>query len=271
MPEIERIRIGCVPYLNAKPLIDWFHSADCDVEAEIIYAVPSELARQLETDALDVALVSTFELFKNPALSVIPDLSISADGPVKSVRLFSCVPLGRIRSVALDTSSLTSVALIKVLMKELYGLSPEWVMRPPDLGRMLSDCDAGLIIGDLKLFDTPATHVLDLGQAWKDLTGLPFVYAAWLARPGADTAALTHALTKAKAWGLERLSDLTVKWATNLSLPEDRVRDYFENVMQFNLDGNKLEALRRFQTHCMSDGLIERAGPIRVATGGADA
>jgi chorismate dehydratase len=271
MAELKVMRIGCVPYLNAKPLVDWFHSDACDVEAEVIYAVPSQLARQLDANELDVALVSTFELFRNPSLRVIPGISISADGPVKSVRLFSCVPFERIRSVALDTSSLTSVALIKVLLKELYGLSPEWVPHPPDLGRMLSECDAGLIIGDLKLFDTPATHVMDLGQAWKELTGLPFVYAAWLAGPGVDTARLTDALSRAQAWGLERLGDLTHTWAARLSLPEERVEDYFVNVMEFDLDGRKLRALARFQEYCAVYGLINRETPIIVTSGATHA
>src|SRR5579871_1103266 len=107
----EPLRIGCVPYLNAKPLIHWFDTPECDVHAEVTYAVPSELACLLREERLDVALVSTVELFHNPDLVVVPDISISAEGPVKSVRLFSCRPYTRIERVALDTSSLTSVAL----------------------------------------------------------------------------------------------------------------------------------------------------------------
>src|SRR5438552_2632423 len=103
-----RIRIGCVPYLNAKPLIDWFHSEDCDADVELAYEVPSSLAIGLRDSRLDVALLSTFEIFSNPDLRIVPGLSISADGPVKSVRLFSNVPFDEIRSVALDTSSVTS-------------------------------------------------------------------------------------------------------------------------------------------------------------------
>src|SRR5438105_9568946 len=121
---MHRPRIGCVPYLNAKPLIDWFHEPECDAPVEIAYAVPSQLARMLEREEVDVALVSTFEVFRRPELRIIPNISISADGPVKSVRLFSCVPLQAVRSIALDTSSLTSVALIQILMREQFGLAP---------------------------------------------------------------------------------------------------------------------------------------------------
>lgn len=257
------MKIGCVPYLNAKPLIAWFHTRACDADVELTYAVPSELARQLRDGRLDVALVSTFELFQNPRLQVVPDISISADGPVKSVRLFSCVPFEKIETVALDTSSLTSVALIRILLKEVYGLTPRYVSHPPDLDGMLSACDAGLLIGDLKLFDTPATHVLDLGAAWKAHTGLPFVYAAWLAREEVASAAMTGILTHARDWGLARLHALADEWAARMALPLDRVQDYLLHVMQYDLDAPKWKALCKFQEKCWQHGLMDVVSPLR--------
>lgn len=262
---MSKLRIGCVPYLNAKPLIQWFHTAECGADAEITYAVPSELARLLEEGRLDTALVSTFELFRRPTLTILPDLSISADGPVKSVRLFSRVPFAEIDSVALDTSSLTSVALVRILLKERFNVSPRYTRHPPHLATMLADCDAGLIIGDLKLFDFPADHILDLGETWKQLTGLPFVYAAWLAREDAPMYELTTALTHARAWGEARLEELSVEWAQRMDLPLERVQDYFRNVMQYDLDAEKSEALRQFQKKCFAHGLIESMSPLHMA------
>ena len=253
---MRQLRIGCVPYLNAKPLIDWFHSSDCDVNATIDYVVPSQLATMLEENRIDTALVSIFELFQSPGLTLLPGISISADGPVKSVRLFSCKPFERVRSVALDTSSLTSVALTRILLAEKYGVSPRYDHQPPDLDRMLETQDAGLIIGDLKLFDTPATHILDLGEAWKQMTDLPFVYAAWLARSDAPVDALTDALSRARDWGVQRLDSLAVTWAEQMNLPLDRVQDYFLNVMQYDLDDEKLEGMRLFEKKCRRHGLI---------------
>jgi chorismate dehydratase len=257
-------RIGCVPYLNAKPLIDWFHSPDCDANVEVIYTVPSELARQLRQNRLDVALVSTFELFRNSSLRIVPDISIAADGPVRSVRLFSCVPFPRIESVALDTSSLTSIALVRILLKERYGLTPRFILHPPDLNRMLSECDAALLIGDLKLFDTPATYILDLGAAWKEQTGLPFVYAAWLAREDAPGSALADILTRAKHWGVACLDALAQKWAARMSLPLDRVQDYFWRVMRYSLDARQWQGLRAFQQKCFEQGLIDQVAPLQT-------
>src|SRR5258706_9623825 len=213
------LRVGCVPYLNAKPLIAWFHSKECDADAEVIYRVPSQLAIGLEDGSLDFALVSIFELFQNPFLKLIPGVSISADGPVKSVRLFSHVPFEQVRTVAMDTSSLTSTAIIRILLSELYGLEPSYQPHRPDLSEMLKECDAGLIIGDLKLFDAPAPYVMDLGAAWKQITGLPFVYAAWLARENVDVEESTRSLSAAKEWGGARLEPLSLEWAGKMGLP----------------------------------------------------
>lgn len=256
------LRIGCVPYLNAKPLIEWFHSDDCDVVAEVGYAVPSQLARQLDAGRLDAALLSTFHLFERPELAVIHDVSIGADGPVKSVRLFSRVPYPDIHSVALDTSSLTSVALTRILLAEQYGLEPAYVSHAPDLAAMLEACDAGLIIGDLKLFTSPARHVLDLGEAWKALTGLPFAYALWLARRDAPLPQLTDALGRARAWGEARLDALADKWAACMNLPLDRVQDYFFHVMQYDLDARKQQAVEEFRARSEAHGLVKRSGGV---------
>ena len=211
------MRIGSVPYLNAKPQVDWFHSPECDADAQLNYAVPSRLAQMLRADELDVANVSIFEGLQNPGLVIVPGISISAYGAVKSVRLFSRVPLNEIRTVALDTSSLTSNALLQILLKESFGVTPHYVHHAPDLDAMLAQCDAGLIIGDLKLFDLmPGTTVYDLGQGWRDLTGLPFVYACWLAREDRANPNMTHVLSAAKTWGLARLEELAAKWADTL-------------------------------------------------------
>ena len=110
------LRIGSVPYLNSKPIVDWFHEDVCTLAAEVTYAVPSQLAEMLRRDEIDVANVSIFEAFQNADLVLIPNISISAYSAVKSVRLFSNVPFGEIKSVALDISSLTSAALTRILL-----------------------------------------------------------------------------------------------------------------------------------------------------------
>lgn len=259
------LRIGSVPYLNAKPLVDWFHSPDCDSDAEIVYAVPSELARMLRAKRIDVANVSIFESFRNPNLVVLPEMSISACGAVKSVRLFSRTPLAGIRSVALDTSSLTSAALTRILLAETFGIAPRYRDHPPALDAMLVACDAGLIIGDLKLFDLlPGTTVFDLGQGWHDLTGLPFVYAAWQAREECVNEEMVATLQGAKRWGETRLGMLAARWSERMDLALDRCSDYFLNVMDYNLTPEQIAGMRLFQSKCHAHGLIEEMLPARV-------
>lgn len=118
------LKIGSVPYLNAKPQVDWFHSSDCDADAALTYAVPSRLAEMLRANELDVANVSIFEALQNPELVIVPGISISAYRAVKSVRLFSRVPIEQIQSVALDTSSLTSNALLQILLRKSLACRP---------------------------------------------------------------------------------------------------------------------------------------------------
>lgn len=252
-----KLRIGSVPYLNAKPLVDWFHSSECDADVDLIYAVPSQLAQMLRRNELDVANVSIFESFQNPDLTLVPGLSISAYGAVKSVRLFSQVPLPELRTVALDTSSLTSVALTKILLAEQFGAHPAYVSQPPHLETMLHTCDAGLIIGDLKLFALHAqTTVYDLGQGWFDLTGLPFVYAGWLARKDRATPEMAEILHRAKAWGIRRMEELAAKWAERMDLPLDRSRDYLLNVMNYDLTPEQRHGLETYHQKCLEHGLL---------------
>lgn len=258
------MRIGSVPYLNAKPLVDWFHTEECSMSVELTYRVPSELAQMLQGDKIDVANVSIFAAFQNPDLVLIPNISISAFGAVKSVRLFSKKPLNDIQTVALDTSSLTSVALTKILLKEQFGVCPTYLHHRPDLPAMLESCDAGLIIGDLKLFDLlPEVTVYDLGQGWQDLTRLPFVYAAWAAREDRVSTELAEALQTAKVWGVARREALATQWAERMSLPLERAQDYLVCVMNYDLSAEHLEGLRCYQQKCFEHGLLEALLPLR--------
>ncbi len=251
------IRIGSVPYLNAKPLVDWFHTPECDCDVEIVYAVPSELAQLLRQKRIDVANVSIFEGFQNPSLEVIPGMSISAFGAVKSVRLFSKVPIDSIRTVALDTSSLTSSALTKILLSESFHLNPQYFHAAPNIEEMLTSYDAGLIIGDLRLFDLPeGVVVYDLGLGWRELTALPFVYAAWQPRQDSVSDEMIRVLTKAKKWGVDHLDLLSLKWAHSLHLSLERCSDYLMNVMNYDLTPLQIEGMDTFKSKCIDHGLI---------------
>lgn len=264
-----RLRVGSVPYLNAKPLVDWFHTQECttnvDGEVEVIYAVPSQLARMLRAGEIDVCNCSIFESMRAPGLRVIPNISISSQGSVKSVRLFCKIPVSQVKTVALDSSSLTSAALTQIILSEVYGIRPNYVHSAPDLDAMLTTCDAGLIIGDLKLFDLhTGTTVYDLGACWQQLTGAPFVYAAWQAPVGTAGRELEELLHTAKMWGLARLDEIAHRWARQMDLPEAQCLDYFVNAMDYDLTPRHVEGMRLFQAKCVSNGLVDTAYPIEI-------
>ncbi|GIV16801.1 MAG: hypothetical protein KatS3mg022_2236 [Armatimonadota bacterium] len=136
--------IGSVPYLNAKPLVSWFHTPEGeDRGIEVVYDVPSRLAQMVETGKVACAMVSSIEFFRRPHWQAVPHIAIASTGRVLSVRLFSRVPLDRVRSVALDTGSLTSSALVQVLFARWWQAKPEYISAAPDLEAMLRRAGRG--------------------------------------------------------------------------------------------------------------------------------
>ena len=251
--------IGSVPYLNARPLVRWFtDTAEGGASGvRIVEAVPSELAHWLERGDIAAALVSSVELFRRPGLGYAPGIGVVADGPVRSVRLLSKVPVAQITSVALDTSSLTSVALLKILLAERFGLAPRYRPAAPDLAQMLADADAALLIGDLGYRDyDPSLHVLDLGAAWKELTGLPFVYALWIGPPDCLTTRLVAALTRARAWGTAHLDDIACQECGRLGETYERSRRYLVEVMRYHVGPREEQALELFGQKARQHGLL---------------
>ena len=257
--------IGTVPYLNGRPLVRYFWDTKAGRNAgvRVVEAVPSRLATMLEAGDIDVALVSSFELFRTPGLCYVAGAGVIAEGPVRSVRLLSKVPIERIETVALDTSSLTSVALLKILLAESYRLSPVYASAPPDLEAMLAQSDAALLIGDLGYRDYDhALFALDLGEAWKALTGLPFVYAAWIGPQERLTPSLASLLLRAKEWGSHHLQEIAEREFRRLDESYDRSLRYLTEVMQYDLGAREEEALRQFGEKSFGRGLVASAPQI---------
>lgn len=252
------MRIGSVPYLNAKPLIAWFHTPEGKSSGvEVVYDVPSRLAQRVEASEVACALVSSIQLFRRSDWAAVPRVAIASTGRVLSVRLFSKVPLDRVRSVALDTSSLTSSALVQVLFARWWGAKPEYLPAAPDLGLMLKGADAALLIGDKgMLAGAEGLHVADLGEEWYRWTGLPFVWALWLGRKENITPTLVEVLLTACRWGLAHVEQVVHQEAVQMGLPEDLVRHYLCEVMQYQMTPAHEQALQRFAEECGRLGLI---------------
>ena len=240
------VRIGAVNYLNTKPLI-------CDLEElapgiELLLDVPSRLADLLATGELDVALIPVIEYFRAGNYSVVPGLSIASNGPVLSVTLFSRVPWVGIRRVALDEGSRTSAALTQVLLRGRYGVRPEVVPLPLDQAAEEADADAVLLIGDraMRACLPGFRHAFDLGQEWRDWTGLPFVYAFWAVRAGADLGPVEAALHEAKRRGLEQVGPIAAREAPRLGLDAGFCRRYLSNIIHFDLGPREQAGLHHY-------------------------
>ena len=175
-----QFRVGCVPYVNARPLVAAFDQPNEFIE--VVYEVPSALPALLDSGVVDAILVSSIELLRRDDLLPVAEVGIMSYGPVQSVRMLSKVPLTDIKSLALDQSSMTSNILAQVILAE-QGVFPRTETLPPDQSNMLANHDACVIIGD-KGFEADGTGLvdIDLGKAWTDMTGLPFVWALWLGK-----------------------------------------------------------------------------------------
>lgn len=241
--------VGCVPYVNAVPLVWWFESLGEKSPVRVVYDVPSKLPRLLESGEVQAILVSSVDSILSTGRQVADGVCIGSHGPVESVRLFSKVPFDQITHLALDASSLTSNRLAQLVLEKSYGVIPETTIFPPDPAVMLAQNDACVLIGDIGM-ETVLTdvHVLDLGQAWTDLTGLPFVWAVWTGDHNLSSA-LASLLAEAPdhcfdANGLlPKVNDYTVQKS---GWKRETVDHYLGQVMRFPLDSLAKEGFARF-------------------------
>lgn len=262
-------RIGCVPFVNAKPLIAQF--ADPAVGVEVVLAPPSQLPAMLDRGEAAAVLASSFDALRTPNRRVAAGVAIASKGPVESVRVFSKVPLERAETLALDASSLTSNALAHILLHELYGVCPIPTTHAPDLQGMLSQCDAAVLIGDKGMTaSSNELHVLDLGQGWLELTGLPFVWALWIGAQDLDSD-LAAKLLEARLWGEEHVTQVAREAAATPGWNEAMAHRYLSETMSFAFDAQGAEALVLFGQMMVAHGLIDTlhapeivGGPISV-------
>lgn len=244
----QKIRIGAVRYLNTKPLI--FGLADLLPHAELVLDLPSRLADGLAGGSLDAALIPSVEYLRDPSYTIISDACIACRGPVLSVKLFSRTPLAGIRTLALDEGSRTSVALVRILLKERFDLIPR--LQPLAIGAAVADvaADAVLVIGDRAMHlpgGGPFAEVWDLGDEWVRWTGLPFVFAMWVARAGFDAADVARPLSAARDLGLANLQTIASAEAAQLGLSRPQCLSYLRDNLYFFLGPREREGLERFR------------------------
>lgn len=261
----QQVSLGCLPYLNVKPLVYPFEHGNLPVGWDLVYAPPSMLAKMLADGRVDAAPVSSFACLANPQLSIVPSICIASEGTVSTVLMLSRVKPEDVRTVAADTSSLSGRALLKIILDENYGVEPEFVPFEPDLEKMLEKHDAALIIGNpAMLCDKTGLHVIDLGEEWMKLTGLPAVFAVWAGPTASLTPGLVRELLLAKADGIVRISEISSEQSERLGLPYEVCEEYLSKIMRYDLGEREVESLEVFGRKAYEHGLIDVAPEVRI-------
>lgn len=253
-------RVGTVPYLNALPLIEGLDTGG----EELVVEPPAQLTESLRSGRVDVALVSTIEYFRGDDLRLVPGLGVVSHGAVGSILVFSHEPVRRIRHLALDQTSRSAAAMARLVLPRA-GATLERISHCAPTARLEElDSDALLLIGDPALrYSHPAPVVLDLGELWQAQTGLPFVYAMWIARADADLEDLPERLTRARDLGAARRSEIARLAAQELDLPESLCRRYLTECIQYEVGPRELEGLRLFASEAARQDLCPADVPIR--------
>ena len=267
---MRRLRISAISYLNTAPLMWDFDHGEAAKDFEIFYSVPSSCAAALGEGTGDIGIIPAVAYNNIPDLAIIPEVAIAARGPVRSILLVSKVPLEKVRTVATDNSSLTSVALTRVLFSKWWGGGREFSSLPPQLPTMLRECDAALIIGDPALkVDRSRYQVLDLAEEWRRLSGKPFVFAFWAVReaalaemqPGLDLAGIFQA---SRDHGLQpsALEEIARDWSRRLQLTAAEVKSYLTTNIYYQLDQDCLHGMDLFFRYAAECGAVEQLRPI---------
>ncbi len=268
---MKRLRISAISYLNTAPLMWDFEHGDGGSAFDISYTVPSRCAADLAAGSADIGIIPAAAYASIPGLAILPGVAIASKRPVRSILLVSKVPLEQIRSVALDTSSLTSVALTKVLLAKWWGAGRTFTSMAPDIDKMMEAHDAGLVIGDPALkVDRSRYLTYDLAEEWIRLTGKPFVFAFWAVRQSAlkDTPAaldLAGVFQESRDHGLQptNLDRIASDWAPRLGLSDSEIRTYLTENIYYDLDPACLSGLQLFYRYASECGALPAAPALR--------
>jgi chorismate dehydratase len=263
-------RLATVSYLNARPLFD---GIERDLEVEVVRMVPSRLLETLESGAADLALCPVIDFQRSAAeLEIIPVGAIGCDGAALTVKLYSRKPIAELDEIAVDGDSHTSVALLRVVMHELFGLDPR--LQPLPSAAVKGIPDALLLIGDKVITATPDRAIyafeLDLGAAWKEISAKPFVFATWLTRADSDLGALPHLLDRVRRRNRDRLARIAADHAQASGWPEHLAVDYLSRVLRYDLGEPELAGIEEFWRRCLEVGVIEKLRPMRLYGGGEE-
>jgi len=291
---MSKLRISIVEYLNTAPLVWGFTDGPLTGKYDLSFTVPSQCAEALRRGDADVAIIPSIEYQRMENVAALPDMAIAAKHEVRSLLVVSKKPIELAKRIALDTSSRSTAALVRILAKEHWGIRPEFIDAAPDASEMLKQADAALVIGDpalrisLKMEalagKTPSSEtccqgdpddmpvagfetlfVYDMVHQWRELTGKPAVLAIWVGRPEALTPEVFADFRASKQYGLEHVREISEAASIKLDLPPRALERYLTENIHFDLDEENLAGLELFYEKAASAGLIPRVRPLQFA------
>jgi chorismate dehydratase len=288
-------RVCIVEYLNTAPLVWGFTEGPLTGKYDLSFALPSQCAEALRRGDADVAIIPSIEYQRIDGLVALPEIAIAAEGEVRSILVVAKKPIEMAKRIALDTSSRSSAALVRILADEYWRVKPEYVELSPDPSEMLERADAALVIGDpalriaLKMdalsgkvpsneqccqgdpdelpvpgFET--IFVYDIAHQWREMTGKPCVLAIWAGRRDVITPEMITDFRSSKQYGLERIREIAEAAAVKLDLPPRALERYLTENIHFDLEGEYLEGLQLYFEKAAEAGLIPRARPLEFAS-----
>jgi len=275
-------RISIVKYLNAVPLAWGILEGPQKTDFDPVLSTPAECADQLAKASVDIGLIPSIEFQRIKGSRIVPGPAVASLYQVRSVILVSMVPLWKVKTVACDNGSRTSVALSKIVFDEFYHIHPDFKPAEPDLPNMLAQNDAALLIGDnalkfmeqndrpklesqkplLRLGSEPL-EVFDLAERWRFLTGLPFVFAFWAVRDGFKDAGVVDILKASRDFGVMNIPTIAQKYGELLQIKKEFVQSYLERNVHYYMDQSCLESLQLFYEKAASVGAIKSARSVQ--------
>jgi len=260
-------RVAASSYLNTAPLIWSFINGRMREDVQLLTdRAPARCAEMLARGLVEAALVPVIDYHRIPEIVVVPDVCVGARSRVLSVVIVTRgLELKDVRSVALDTSSRTSAALIEIIFREFLGTQPEWRPAAPDLKLMLDESDAALLIGDpAMVFPREGLRVYDLASLWREYTGLGFVFAMWMARESAAERVAAVDFRGARDEGLKHVDEIVADYKVLLGLPTEELRAYLLENISFELDAEMREGLSLFYELARKHRIISDTRPLRM-------
>jgi predicted solute-binding protein len=290
---VTSLRISIVQYLNTAPLVRGFTHGPLQGKYQLSFTVPSQCAEGLRSGEADIAIIPAIEFQRIDNLVVLPNLSIASKKSVRSLLLVSKKPVHEVRRIALDRSSRSTQALVRILCAKCWQIAPEFVEADPDIPAMLEYADAALLIGDPALrlainSEARATRdssgeisfsrelagvsepsplfLYDIVEKWRALTSLPAVLAVWAARPATAIPEVIRDFQDSLAFGQQHIQEISADSSRELKLPAHKITRYLTENIDYTLDEENLRGLQRYYDCAAELGLIKEARPLQIAS-----